>query len=277
MWPCAFFQKNGGGERIGANFTHWFGVGMGLWLLFWFFSASISSGLLAQIAQFPIIRVDEIRPGMRGYGLTVFKGTEPERFEVEVIDVLHRFRPDQDLILIRTSHPILSDAPTVAGMSGSPIFIDGKLAGAYAYGWLFGRHPVAGVTPIENMLRELARKPRSTPPPLLPLQSTRPRGEDALSEVHLHQRYRPYIGSAPWHAYAALEELRASRRPLDSESGLVPLATPLLVGGLVPEVIAEWRDRLSSTSYAVTRGKATEPAFTGRYWNHKAAGIYRCV
>ncbi len=105
----------------------------------------------------PTIDVDSIRPGMKGYGLTVFRGTVPERFDVEVIDVLRNFRPSQDLILIRTPHPILDKAIVVGGMSGSPIYFDGKLAGAYAYGWLFGKEPVAGVTPIASMLTELAR------------------------------------------------------------------------------------------------------------------------
>jgi hypothetical protein len=78
------------------------------------------------------IHVDEIRPGMKGYGLSVFRGTEPERFDVEVIDVLHQFRPNQDMILIRTPHPLLDRARGVAGMSGSPIYLDGRRAGAYA-------------------------------------------------------------------------------------------------------------------------------------------------
>jgi len=101
--------------------------------------------------------VAQVRPGMKGYGLTVFRGTQPERFDVEVIDVLHNFRPDQDLILIRTEHPILEKALTVGGMSGSPVYLEGKLVGAYAYGWLFGKEPIAGVTPIANMLAEMRR------------------------------------------------------------------------------------------------------------------------
>jgi len=103
------------------------------------------------------IDVASIKPGMKGYGLTVFRGTVPERFDVEVIDVLRNFRPSQDLILIRTPHPILDKAIVVGGMSGSPIYLDGKLAGAYAYGWMFGKEPVAGVTPIASMLTELTR------------------------------------------------------------------------------------------------------------------------
>lgn len=105
----------------------------------------------------PTIAVSEVTPGMKGYGLTVFRGERPERFDVEVIDVLRNFRPDQDLILIRTHHPILEQALAVGGMSGSPIYLDGRLAGAYAYGWLFGKEPIAGVTPIASMLAELSR------------------------------------------------------------------------------------------------------------------------
>src|ERR1700712_4772791 len=101
--------------------------------------------------------ISEIRPGMRGYGLSVFSGTTPERFDVEVIDVLKNFRPDQDLVLIKTPHPLLDHAGSVAGMSGSPVYLDDRLIGAYAYGWAFGKDPIAGVTPIVNMLRELDR------------------------------------------------------------------------------------------------------------------------
>ncbi|MFO0646609.1 MAG: SpoIVB peptidase S55 domain-containing protein [Polyangiales bacterium] len=129
-----------------------------------------SGALLAQSrpnAPPQIMPVSEVRAGMRGYGLTVFRGTRPERFDVEVIDVVHNFRPHMDAILIRPNHPITDHAGTVAGMSGSPIYIDGRLIGAYAYGWEFGRDPVAGVTPIESMLAELHR-PRRTPPGLLP-------------------------------------------------------------------------------------------------------------
>ena len=70
---------------------------------------------------------------MKGYGLTVFKGYDPERFDVEVIGVLHNFRPSQDLILVKTPHPRLNITRNVQGMSGSPIYLDGRLAGAYAY------------------------------------------------------------------------------------------------------------------------------------------------
>src|SRR6185295_3446259 len=86
--------------------------------------ASIPSGLeLAQAGSATfrpdILPVDQIRPGMKGYGLTVFEGTKPERFGVEVIDVIKNFRPRQDAILIKTVHPRLDVVNVVRGMSGS--------------------------------------------------------------------------------------------------------------------------------------------------------------
>ncbi len=106
------------------------------------------------------ISTSEIQPGMKGYGLTVFSGSEPERFEVEVVSVVPNFLLRQDIILIRCIHPITDKAGVIGGMSGSPIFIEGKLAGALAYGWNFNKEPIAGVTAIDDMLAVLKRQPR---------------------------------------------------------------------------------------------------------------------
>jgi hypothetical protein len=104
-----------------------------------------------------IIPLAEVRAGMKGYGLTVFSGTKPERFDIRVIGVLHNFLPKQDVILIQSDDPRLLHSGIVAGMSGSPIYIEGRLAGALAYGWHFAKDPIAGVTPIETMLTEMRR------------------------------------------------------------------------------------------------------------------------
>src|SRR5258708_24646815 len=110
------------------------------------------------------LRPEQLKTGMKGYGLSVFKGTKPERFEVEILGVLKNAMPKQDMILIRTSGMDLEKHKVIAGMSGSPIYIDGKLIGALAYGWTFENEPIAGVTPIHNMLAELGKKPGSVPP-----------------------------------------------------------------------------------------------------------------
>jgi hypothetical protein len=198
------------------------------------------------------IAVSELRPGMKGYGLTVFRGTQPERFDVEVIDVLDNFRPDQDLILVRTFHPVLDKAIVVGGMSGSPIYLDGKLAGAYAYGWLFGKEPVAGVTPIANMLAEMARP---VDPAVWKALGTLPEQLGAAApQAARRARARPLSGLAPYlgrertdaftplrqHAaaqgYAAVEE-RAAARGAFAEAGtrmpaLIRATTPLMLSGL---------------------------------------------
>ncbi len=98
------------------------------------------------------IDVEELKPGMRGYGLTVFYGTEPEKFEVEVISILRHNDPGRDAILIRCHDPRFDIARGVQGVSGSPVFFEGRLAGAMAFGWPYGEEPLYGVTPIQEML-----------------------------------------------------------------------------------------------------------------------------
>ena len=100
----------------------------------------------------PTIPFDEIRPGMTGTGLTVFEGTRITEFQVEIIGVLPRIGPDRNMILARCSGGPLEQTGILAGMSGSPVFIDGRLAGAVAYGWGFAKDPIAGITPIAEML-----------------------------------------------------------------------------------------------------------------------------
>jgi len=103
------------------------------------------------------LRPDQLTAGMRGYGLSVFSGTKPQRFDVEIVGVLKNTFPKQDMILIRMSGANLEKHKVIAGMSGSPIYVDDKLIGALAYGWSFENDPMAGVTPIQNMMAELKR------------------------------------------------------------------------------------------------------------------------
>lgn len=98
------------------------------------------------------LAVTAIKPGMKGYGLSVFSGWKTERFEVEVIDVMRNVTPKGDMILCRLAGADLEKTGVIAGMSGSPVYLDGRLAGAVAYAWGFSKEPIAGVTPIEQML-----------------------------------------------------------------------------------------------------------------------------
>ncbi len=101
----------------------------------------------------PTISVDEVKTGQKGYGLSVFTGSEPERFEVEVVGVMRSVSPGVDYILGRLTGKGLERSGVASGMSGSPVFIDGRLAGAVAFSWPFSHEAIAGITPIESMRR----------------------------------------------------------------------------------------------------------------------------
>jgi len=118
---------------------------------------SLALLVTAAAASAETMPLSQIKKGMKGYGLTVFEGTKVERFDVEILGVLNNIGPSQDLILARVDAPVLQRTGVIAGMSGSPIFIDGKVIGALAYAWQFAKEPVAGITPIGEMLK-IARK-----------------------------------------------------------------------------------------------------------------------
>ncbi|MGK3969057.1 SpoIVB peptidase S55 domain-containing protein [Sorangium sp. So ce118] len=207
-------------------------------------ACSIAVGLgTAQALSTPpdTMPVSEVKPGMKGYGLTVFSGTTPEKFDVEVISTLRNFRPNQDLILIKTQHPRLEVARTVAGMSGSPIYLNGKMIGAYAYGWLFGAEAIAGVTPIKSMLDELARPlppaiaPRGGGPLPAPVASVSSAPPRAAAPARLRGG-RGFLGAVDaydlaGHARQIAARVAPALAPPES-TGLARASTPVMLGGL---------------------------------------------
>src|SRR5215475_4471858 len=118
--------------------------------------AAFSVNLSAQSAKF--MSVDDVRPGMKGYGKTVFQGTKIEQFDVELLGVLKNYAPKQDMILARLSGGPLARTGVIAGMSGSPVYVDGKLVGAVAFSFPFATEPIAGIQPIQQMLGLLDQK-----------------------------------------------------------------------------------------------------------------------
>ncbi len=115
--------------------------------------ALLSAGDAFSAAQnfFPL---KDIRPGLRGIGRTVFQGSRIEEFQVEILGVLENVGPKQALILGKLSGGPLEQTGVMQGMSGSPVFIDGKLAGAIALGFPFAKQPIAGIQPIEQMIAD---------------------------------------------------------------------------------------------------------------------------
>lgn len=222
--------------------------------------------------------ISAIKPGMKGYGLTVFEGTKPERFDVEVIGTLPNFRPHQDLILIKTKHPRLDVAKIVAGMSGSPIYIDGKMIGAYAYGWSFNEEPIAGVTPIADMIDDIERP--------LPKQldgwplTLRP-GSSATSQLG-HNSESPsgsrFAGLLKDYSLARHSEQmnRQWSGGLGARNPLQPVSTPLLMGGLTADAVDLANDLLQPmglTPLQAGGGGATRADAPTRYVDGGAIGV----
>jgi hypothetical protein len=118
----------------------------------------------------PTIPLAEIQRGQRGYGLSVFAGTEPERFDVEVIGIIRNMSPDVSYILARLTGKGLEKSGVAGGMSGSPVFLDGKLAGAVAFSWPFTNEAIAGITPIGTMRQLSGLKSIPVSPPPTPIK-----------------------------------------------------------------------------------------------------------
>ena len=101
-------------------------------------------------ALFPL---EEVKPGMKGVAQSVFSGTEPEEFTLEILGVLPGFTgPRQSTILAKLSGSNVDRTGVFAGMSGSPVFIDGRIVGAIAYSFPFSKEPICGITPIKQMI-----------------------------------------------------------------------------------------------------------------------------
>lgn len=207
--------------------------------VWWFCVVAIVLRPATGAAAPSILPLDQLEPGMAGYGLTVFHGTEVERFDVTVLGVLEAFDFDMDMILIRIeSGPCVEKRwGVLEGMSGSPIYVDGKLIGALAYGWPFQTEAVAGVTPIEQMLSQYdpqhplaraARERRRTRGPA-------PRLDGAAAEGALRARHEIAITGRSYADFRIAPNRKealalASARP---DLGVLhPVATPLFVRGL---------------------------------------------
>lgn len=126
---------------------------------------SIVSPLRCQ-ENVPLFPLKDVRPGLKGVGRTIFEGDKIQEFQVEVLGVLKNLlSPKRDVILARLSGGPLEKTGVILGMSGSPVYIDGKLMGAVALAFPFAKEPLAGITPIENMLEVVPDATAPTPTP----------------------------------------------------------------------------------------------------------------
>jgi hypothetical protein len=161
-----------------------------------------------------VFPLDQVHRGLHGVAYTVFEGTQPEAMDVEILGVLHnQLGPGQDLILARLTGKKPEYTGVVAGMSGSPVYIDGKLLGALSYRiGQFSKEPIAGITPIQQMFQV-----RDEPNP-------------------------------PDSATAQVAESQSAPTGAPGSPTIEPIETPLVFTGFSPEAIKLWQDHLPPNS-----------------------------
>ncbi len=123
---------------------------------------------VASVAHAQILPLKDVRAGMHGIGRTIFSGNKIEDFQVDILGILDNTGPKESLIIARLSGGPLEHTGVMQGMSGSPVYIDGKLIGAVAMAFPFAKDPIAGIRPIEDMLRAAGAappQPAPAPPP----------------------------------------------------------------------------------------------------------------
>jgi hypothetical protein len=189
------------------------------------------AGLSSQSRTFP---VDELKAGMVGIGRTVFEGDRLDEFKVHILGVLRNVvGPRRNLILARLEGGPLAQTGVIAGMSGSPVYIDGRLVGAVSYSLgQFSKEPIAGITPIGEMVEAATFAGPRQPAARVALQV--PITPEGL-RASLRQAFswaRPFADSAADVQVFGGAGLHAGLGPL-----LRPIATPLTLGGFEPGVI----------------------------------------
>jgi len=201
--------------------------------------------LTAAAAFAETMPLSQVKKGMKGYGLTVFDGNRIEKFDVEILGVLNNTGPSQDLILARVDSPVVQRAGVIAGMSGSPIFIDGKVIGALAFAWQFAKEPVAGITPIEEMLKIADN---GTSGSSLPATAPRINAAEFLSAM------------ANGKSEAVFEKLSADfgAKQMSSFGGARPIAVPLSLSSFAPDTINRFGKYLDAMNFvAVPSGSVS--------------------
>jgi SpoIVB peptidase S55 len=220
----------------------------------------LGSRLPAATTSFPI---DELKPGMVGIGRTVFQGDRLEEFKVHILGVLRNvIGPRRNLILAKLEGGPLADTGVIAGMSGSPVYIDGRLVGAVSYSLgQFSKEPIAGITPIDEMVEATAQSVARRPATRVALQM--PLSPENMRES-LRQAFswmRPFAENP--------SDVQVFGTGLDASVGtmLRPIATPITIGGfdasVIDPVVTAFREQGFLPMMAGAGGQNTPAASNG--------------
>jgi len=204
----------------------------------------------APAAPVAILALEDVRPGMIGIGRTVFEGSRIDDFKVEIIGVMENVSPRQSMILARLEGGPLANTGVIAGMSGSPVYIDGKLVGAVAYGFPFSKETIAGITPIGEMIDATrATTPRAASAKFAtPMGASGPRAPlDAASMVAALRRPVPAVAMRS-------TTIRGDMPPQLVGQSLSPLSLPLTFSGFDASTFEWARGIFSSMGFSPVMG-----------------------
>jgi len=204
-----------------------------------------------------IFPLEDLRPGMKGVARTVFSGTETQEFGVEVLGVLPGFPgPRQSAIIAKLSGPLVDRTGVFAGMSGSPVYIDGKIVGAIAFSFPFAKEPIAGITPIKQMI-DLFNKGSEN-------ENTKPKEPRPVSFAQLASTdWKPNLPK-PAFSGAPLVAPVSSGSPLLPLLGqqMTPIATPLVFSGITQESLSMFAPQLLANGLLPVSGVGGAAAIT---------------
>ena len=222
--------------------------------------AALAIGVLATapLAQTRTIPLEEVRPGMIGVGRTVFSGTKLEDFKVEVLGVLRNvIGPKRSLILARLDGGPLAKTGVIAGMSGSPVYIDGRLMGAVSYALgQFSTEPIAGITPIAEMIDATAMT--APTPGARPVSLSWPASPRELLDIWARDlgRARAFVDDPS----QALLLSGASGDLGRMGAMLRPIAVPMVTSGFDASVIAPFSAAFTAAGFVPVSSASAQQA-----------------
>lgn len=203
-----------------------------------------------------LFALEDVRPGMKGVARTVFSGSDTQEFSVEILGVLPGFPgPRQSAIIGRLSGSNVDRTGVFAGMSGSPVYIDGKIVGAIAFSFPFSKEPIAGITPIKQMI-DLFNKGSE--------ENQKPKEPRAVSFAQLASvEWKPDLPK-PAVTGAPLIAPVAAGSPLLPYLGqqMMPIATPLVFGGITQESLSMFAPQLLANGLLPVSGAGGSAAIT---------------
>jgi len=199
--------------------------------------------------------VEQVKPGMRAVGYTVFSGAEPRKFELEILGVLTGFpNPGQNAVLSKLLGEELNHTGVFQGMSGSPVYIDGKLLGAVAFGYQFAKDPIAGITPIGDMISVFEQRKNGEK------DASQPRSV-SFSEISFNENsseFKDFVGGLSGAGKTGAQAVSS----VPNGQVLMPIATPLSITGVSPEVVARFAPLFQSWGFTPVAGVSSAARIT---------------